>query len=99
MALPTGVIRSIKTFLDVVVERVGDASAGFIILFFSLTSVASYKAYVHIICVVLIFAWMVLIKFLRAGYADAIDHGLPSVEVSLENELIASDRVNQSLSE
>ena len=99
MALPAGVLRSIKTFLDVVVERVGDASAGFIILFFSIASVASYRAYIHIICVVLIAVWMVLIKFLRTGYIDAMDKGLPPGEVPLDIESVATNRVNRTLSE
>lgn len=99
MALPAGVIRSIKTFLDVVVERVGDASAGFIILFFSLASVARYKAYVHIICVVLILAWIVLIKFLRTEYTDSVHSGLQTGQASLEIDLVSSDRVTRTLSE
>jgi ATP/ADP translocase len=99
MALPAGVIRSIKTFLDVVVERVGDASAGFIILFFSLASVASYKDYIHIICVVLIFAWIVLIKFLRTEYTDTVHNGLQAPEAALEFDLVSSDQVKRSLSE
>jgi ATP:ADP antiporter, AAA family len=99
MALPAGVMRSIKTFLDVVVERVGDASAGFIILFFSLTSIASYKAYVHIICVVLIFAWMVLTKYLQAGYAAAMEMGLSPSEALMTDGLIATNQVKRTLSE
>jgi AAA family ATP:ADP antiporter len=99
MALPAGVLRSIKTFLDVVVERVGDAGAGFIILFFSLSSAASYKRYLHVICLGLIVVWMVLIKFLRTGYIDAIDKGLPPGEVPLDIELVATNRVKRTLSE
>ena len=99
MALPAGVLRSIKTFLDVVVERVGDAGAGFIILFFSLSSAASYKRYLHVICLGLIVVWMVLIKFLRTGYIDAMDKGLPPGEVPLDIELVATNRVKRTLSE
>lgn len=87
MGVPASIKKALKTFLDVVVERVGDASAGFIILFFSLASVASHKAHVHIICVGLIFVWMVLIQFLRAGYAEAIRNGLLPGEVSPENDV------------
>lgn len=72
MGVPANIKKALKTFLDVVVERVGDATAGFIILFFSLASVAGYKTYVHIICVGLIVVWMVLIKFLHAGYVETI---------------------------
>lgn len=99
MAVPAGVRKSIKTFLDVVVERVGDASAGFMILLFSLSSMAGYKSYVHSMCIVLIIVWLVLILFLRAGYADAIRKGLVAGDVSPENDLIATDRVKQTLSE
>ncbi|MGZ8452285.1 MAG: NTP/NDP exchange transporter [Candidatus Binatia bacterium] len=87
MGVPASVKKALKTFLDVVVERVGDAAAGFIILFFSLASVVSYKAYVHFICVGLIFVWMGLIQFLRAGYSDAIHKGLLPDEVSPGNHV------------
>jgi AAA family ATP:ADP antiporter len=76
MAVPAGVLKSIKTFLDVVVERVGDASAGFIILLVGFASLGSYRPYVHFICVGLIFLWIALIRFLRSGYAEALHQGL-----------------------
>ena len=97
MAVPAGIKKSIKTFLDVVVERVGDASAGFIILLFSLSSVTGYKTYVHLICVGLIIVWMVLILFLRSGYSEALRQGVLSQEPSLPNGLPATTRVKQSL--
>jgi AAA family ATP:ADP antiporter len=70
MAVPPGVVRTVKTFLDVVVERLGDASAGFIILWFSLVSMEKYVAYVHLICVGLILTWLALTRFLRTRYAE-----------------------------
>jgi ATP/ADP translocase len=97
MAVPAGVRKSIKTFLDVVVERVGDASAGFMILFFSLSSMAGYQTYVHSICVVLIIVWLVLILFLRSGYAEAIRTGLVSGELSPEDDRLATNRLKRSL--
>lgn len=97
MAVPAGVRKSIKTFLDVVVERVGDASAGFMILFFSLSSMAGYKTYVHSMCVVLIIVWLVLILFLRSGYAEAIRTGLISEELSPEDDRIATNRIKRAL--
>jgi AAA family ATP:ADP antiporter len=93
MALPARVIRSIKTFLDVVVERIGDATAGFIILFFSLSSIASYKPYLHVICVGLIVVWMVLVQFLRVGFISPMPNGV------LPRDLSAEDRVKRTLSE
>ena len=97
MAVPAGVRKSIKTFLDVVVERVGDASAGFMILFFSLSSMAGYKTYVHSMCVVLIIVWLVLILFLRSGYAEAIRTGLVSDKPSPEEDWLATNRIKRSL--
>ncbi len=99
MGVPAGLKKAIKTFLDVVVERVGDASAGFIILFFSLSSVAGYKTYLHFICVGLIFVWMVLIQFLRSGYAETIRTGVVSDEPSPEEDRLATDRIKRSLSD
>ena len=46
MALPS-VPKSITAFLDVVVERSGDASAGFIILLVDFASLGRYRPYVH----------------------------------------------------
>mgnify|MGYP002813290710 FL=1 len=83
MAVPTGVLKSIKTFLDVVVERVGDASAGFIILLVGVASLGSYRPYVHLICVGLICLWISLLRFLQSGYADALRQGLLPQDPSL----------------
>jgi len=80
MAVPAGVIKSIKTFLDVVVERVGDACAGFIILLVGFASLGKYRPYVHFICVGLIFLWIALIRFLRSGYVEGLRQGLLPLE-------------------
>jgi len=82
MAVPASVVKSVKTFLDVVVERVGDASAGFVILLFSLVSAERYIAYVHFICVGLIISWLALNRFLQARYSEAFRKGLVSHEAS-----------------
>jgi AAA family ATP:ADP antiporter len=66
MAVPPGVVKAVKTFLDVVVERIGDASAGFIILGVSLLSLQDYIGYIHLICVGLILIWFALTRFLQA---------------------------------
>lgn len=57
MAVPGDVMKTVKSFLDVVIERIGDASAGFIILLFSLSTVKQYITYVHFVCVALILVW------------------------------------------
>lgn len=75
MALPTSVVKAVKTFLDVVVERLGDATAGFVILLFSLLPLQGHLAYMHFVCIGLIVAWIVLNWFLRARYAESVRQG------------------------
>lgn len=72
MGVPAGIKKTVKTFLDVVIERVGDASAGFLILAVSLSSMAGFRSYVHFICLGLILIWIVLIGYLRGGYTEAM---------------------------
>jgi AAA family ATP:ADP antiporter len=93
MAVPAGVLKSIKTFLDVVVERVGDASAGFIILLVGFALLGSYRRYVHFICVGLIFLWIALIRLLRSGYAEALRQRVLPQEPSLPS---GSDAIAQA---
>jgi ATP/ADP translocase len=86
MALPGHVTKTIKTFLDVVVERVGDATAGFIILLYSVFSLSAYVTYVHFVCVGLIFVWIVLIRLLEKDSSGAADKGLVSHQVPLRDD-------------
>jgi ATP/ADP translocase len=97
MAVPVSVMRRVKSFLDVVVERVGDASAGFIILLFTFSSTERYITYVHFICVALIFAWIVLIPFLQTGYSEAVRRGLVPQELPVRDDWLASSRTKGSL--
>ncbi len=71
VALPEDVRKLARTFLNVVVERLGDAAAGFIILFYSLVSAGPKITHVHFICVGLIGAWMLLIALLRIDHAQS----------------------------
>jgi AAA family ATP:ADP antiporter len=75
MAVPADVVKAVKTFLDVVVERVGDASAGFVILLFSLFAVERYVAYVHFLCLGLILIWLVLNRYLQSRYGEPLRGG------------------------
>jgi ATP:ADP antiporter, AAA family len=72
MALPDHVRKLVKTFLDVVFERLGDATAGFIILFYGLFSTGPKITYAHFICVGLIIVWMLLIPLLRIGHIQTL---------------------------
>jgi len=80
MGVPPIIMKAVKTFLDVVIERVGDASAGFIILALSLSFMASFRGYVHFICLGLILVWIVLIGRLRSGYAETVRRFTPLEE-------------------
>jgi AAA family ATP:ADP antiporter len=97
MAVPTGVMKRVKSFLDVVVERTGDASAGLIILLFSLFLAENYINFVHFICVVLLFLWIVLVPVLQAGYSEALRKGLIPKELPLREDWLASSRTRASL--
>jgi ATP/ADP translocase len=85
LALPAQIAKTIKTFLDVVLERVGDATAGFIILLYSVFSLNAYISYVHFVCVALIFVWIVLIQFLGTAYS-AVDAGLVAHDFTLRDD-------------
>ena len=71
MAIPPTTMKMIKTFLDVVIERAGDASAGFIILLYGLISLDANVRYVHFVCLGLIVIWLLLIPLLRIGFEKA----------------------------
>lgn len=66
MPLSAKVKKTVKTFLEVVIERIGDATAGFIVLL-ALYIAGNYHTYVHIVCIALILVWMLMISLLRTG--------------------------------
>ena len=63
--------RRLKTFLDVVVERLGDATAGFIILVYTAVWRTSDVTEVHFICIGLILVWIFLASLMRSGFLRA----------------------------
>jgi len=66
MPLSAKVKKTIKTFLEVVIERTGDATAGFIVLL-TLYFAGTDHTYVHFVCIALIFVWVLMIALLRTG--------------------------------
>ncbi len=68
--------KRLKTFLDVVVERLGDAAAGFIILVYIILWRKSDVTEVHFICIGLIFVWAFLASLMRRRFLDAPHTGL-----------------------
>ncbi|MEO6162620.1 MAG: Npt1/Npt2 family nucleotide transporter, partial [Candidatus Binatia bacterium] len=64
MPLSGKVKKTVKAFLDVVIERTGDATAGFIILL-TLSFTGGYYTNIQFVCVALIVLWMLMIALLR----------------------------------
>lgn len=62
--------KSVKTFLDVVVERIGDATAGFVILAVTFWRGDGSITQVHFLCLGLIAVWMLLIPALRKHHRE-----------------------------
>ena len=81
--IPSAVKAKVKTFLDVVVERMGDGSAGFIILVFFLPGTPGFTALVYF-CIALILIWLALLPFLRRGYLEALLSALKTRELAIE---------------
>ncbi len=83
--IPSSVKTKAKTFLDVVAERLGDGSAGFIILFFSLTGLPNYTALVYC-CMALTVVWLALLPSLRRGYLKALLGALATRQLDFTND-------------
>ena len=77
MPLSDQVKKTVKTFLDVVIERTGDATAGFIILF-TLSFTGGYYTYIQFVCVALIGLWMLMIALLRDRQLEPLNAELKS---------------------
>lgn len=86
LPVPAAVKKKVKTFLDVVVERLGDATAGFIVLFYTLFLMGSDLSMLSYFSIAIILVWAALICFLRGGYLEALRRGLESRDISLEGE-------------
>jgi ATP/ADP translocase len=83
--IPSSVKTKAKTFLDVVAERLGDGSAGFIILLFSLTGLPNYTALIYC-CMALTIVWLALLPSLRRGYLKALLGALSTRQINFIND-------------
>lgn len=88
LPVPAAVKKKVKTFLDVVVERLGDATAGFVVLFYTLFLMGSDFFTLSYFSIAVILVWAALIYALGGGYLDALRRGLESRDISLEGEEI-----------
>ena len=84
LPLSATVKKRVKTFLDVVLQRLGDGAAGLIVLFYALFMRQSEPASLGYFSLGLIIIWAMLIFALRSGYLEALRTGLEAQVVTWE---------------
>jgi ATP:ADP antiporter, AAA family len=84
LPIPDFIKKKVKVFLDVTVERLGDGTAAFIILFYTLFLGGSEISLLSYFSVGLIVIWAALVFIVRRGYMEALRRSLPYREISLE---------------
>ncbi|HEX6438867.1 MAG TPA: HEAT repeat domain-containing protein [Candidatus Binatia bacterium] len=82
LPLPASVRARVKSFLDVVVQRLGDGVAGLIVLFYALFVMKSDPAVLIYFSLALILIWAMFIFMLRSGYLAALRTGLETRTIS-----------------
>jgi AAA family ATP:ADP antiporter len=88
LPLSVTVKKSVKTFLDVVLQRLGDGAAGLIVLFYALYMMRSEPASLAYFALGLIAIWAVCIFFLGSGYVEALRSRLRAGDITWEREEI-----------
>jgi AAA family ATP:ADP antiporter len=78
--------KRVKTFLDVVLQRLGDGAAGLIVLFYALFIMQSAPASLGYFSLGLIILWAMFIFVLRSGYVEALRTGLEAQTITWEGE-------------
>jgi ATP:ADP antiporter, AAA family len=84
LPLSATVKRRVKTFLDVVLQRLGDGAAGLIVLFYALFIMQSAPASLGYFSLGLIIIWAMFIFALRSGYVEALRSGLEAQTITWE---------------
>ena len=84
LPLSAAVKRRVKTFLDVVLQRLGDGAAGLIALFYALFMMQSNPASLAYFSLGLIVLWAMFIFALRSGYVEALRTGLEAQTITWE---------------
>ena len=88
LPVPDSIKKKVKVFMDVTVERLGDAVAAIVILFLSLGLGRGEITLLSYFSVGLIFIWIAIVLTAHRGYVDTLRRGLAYREVSLANERI-----------
>jgi AAA family ATP:ADP antiporter len=86
LPLSAGVRKRVKTFLDVVLQRLGDGAAGLIVLFYTLFMMRSEPASLAYFSCGLIILWTTFIFILHGGYLEALRTGLATQAITWERE-------------
>ena len=84
LPLSAAVKRRVKTFLDVVLQRLGDGAAGLIALFYALFIMQSNPPGLAYFSLGLIILWAMFIFALRSGYVEALRTGLEAQTITWE---------------
>jgi hypothetical protein len=84
LPLSATVKKRVKTFLDVVLQRLGDGAAGLIVLFYALFMMQSEPASLAYFALGLVIIWAVFIFALRSGYLEALLIGLEARTITWE---------------
>ncbi|MGE5301759.1 MAG: Npt1/Npt2 family nucleotide transporter [Alphaproteobacteria bacterium] len=82
--LSASVKKRVKTFLDVVIQRLGDGAAGLIVLLYTLFVAQSEPAGLVYFSLGLLIVWVMFILALRRGYIEALRSGLEAQTVTWE---------------
>jgi AAA family ATP:ADP antiporter len=87
LPVPALIKKKVKVFLDVTVERLGDGTAAFIILF-TLFLGGSEVSLLGYSSISLILIWVAAVFIVRGGYIEALRRNLAYREISLEDAQI-----------
>jgi HEAT repeat protein len=87
LPIPDAIKKKVKVFLDVTVERLGDGTAAFIILFYTLF-VGSDAIFLSYFSLGLIFIWVSVVFIVQGGYVEALRRSLSYREISLNETRI-----------
>jgi ATP/ADP translocase len=88
LPIPDFIRKKVKVFLDVTVERLGDGTAAFIILFYTLWLGRSDVSLLSYFSIGLIIVWAGLVVTVQRDYMEALRRSLAYRETSLEEALI-----------
>ena len=88
LPIPDFIKKKVKVFLDVTVERLGDGTAAFIILFYTVFLGGSEVTLLSYFSIGLILIWAAVVFMVQGGYMEALRRGLAYREISLDEARI-----------